>query len=152
MSEAIRAMREDDKAALYVMWVAAWREVYPDIDFEARQGWFAEHLASLISGGAHAFVAESSAALVGFMTVNRADNYIDQIAVAPQHRGGGLAARLLAKAREISPDRLALFVNKDNARALRFYEREGFARTAEGVNPQSGRAYWEMEWRRAQDA
>ena len=140
-------MREEDRPALFDVWVRAWRAAYPDIDFEARRPWFAEHLTGLIAGGAEAFVAEVSQALAGFITVDAATHYIDQLAVDPAHQGAGLAALLLARARAASPRRLTLFVNKENARALRFYEREGFSRTGEGVNAQSGRAYWEMEWR-----
>jgi putative acetyltransferase len=39
-------------------------------------------------------------------------------------------------------------VNQDNPRAVRFYEREGFRRLHEGVNPNSGLRTWRLEWRR----
>ena len=37
------------------------------------------------------------------------------------------------------PASVTLLVNKDNARAIRFYERNGFAHAGEDVNPTSGR-------------
>jgi ribosomal protein S18 acetylase RimI-like enzyme len=53
------------------------------------------------------------------------------IAVAPEVRGRGLAARLLADAETLARgrnmDRLALEVREDNPAAIGFYERRGYA-------------------------
>ena len=148
----MRPYRDADLPALLDLWEASWRATYPEIDFADRRDWFAGHLASLRAASAQVCCAEGGGVVTGFITIDPATNDIDQLAIAPAHFGNGLGALLMAQARKSSPTRLTLKVNKDNARALRFYEREGFARIAEGVNPQSGRAYWEMEWRRAQDA
>lgn len=51
---------------------------------------------------------------------------LDQIEVAPEHWGSGVALALLNEAKRISPNGLNLLVNKDNARAIRFYEKHGF--------------------------
>ncbi len=48
-------------------------------------------------------------------------------------------ALLLDDAKRLSPARLDLQVNKDNARAIAFYEKHGFVMAGEGVNPVSGR-------------
>ena len=45
------------------------------------------------------------------------------------------------------PAALRLEVNKDNARAIRFYERNGFGHAGEDVNPTSGRPVLRMSWR-----
>jgi putative acetyltransferase len=37
-------------------------------------------------------------------------------------------------------------VNTDNARAIRFYRRNGFAFAGEDVNPTSGRPVLRMQW------
>jgi len=72
--------------------------------------------------------------------------YLDQIVVAPEHWGGALAQMLLDEAKRISPARLELLVNKDNARAIRFYEKHGFRYAGEDVNPVSGRPVNRMRW------
>jgi putative acetyltransferase len=38
-------------------------------------------------------------------------------------------------------------VNKDNARAIRFYEKHGFVYSGEGANPVSGIPVSKMAWR-----
>jgi putative acetyltransferase len=40
-----------------------------------------------------------------------------------------------------------LLVNKDNFRAIRFYEKHGFVQTGEDKNPVSGLAVNRMTWR-----
>ena len=72
--------------------------------------------------------------------------YLDQLAVAPEAKGSGAASLLLTEARRLSPGSLTLDVNQDNSRALRFYEREGFERIAEGINPHSGLRTWRLRF------
>ena len=53
--------------------------------------------------------------------------------------GARASARiLLAEAKRLSPGRLELHVNQDNARAIAFYRKHGFAVAGEDVNPRSG--------------
>jgi NAD(P)-dependent dehydrogenase (short-subunit alcohol dehydrogenase family) len=51
----------------------------------------------------------------------------------------------------LAPGLITLTVNQDNGPALRFYEREGFVRIAEGVNAMSGLRTWRMAWRASPD-
>ena len=61
-------------------------------------------------------------------------------------QGRGIADALLEEAKRISPV-LDLKVNKDNARAIRFYEKHGFRISGEDVNENSGRPVYTMTWR-----
>jgi putative acetyltransferase len=67
--------------------------------------------------------------------------------VAPEFWGSNVAALLLDQAKRISPARLDLLVNKDNTRAIRFYQKCGFAFAGDGVNSVSGRPVHRMCWR-----
>jgi putative acetyltransferase len=85
--------------------------------------------------------------LVGFVTVDPKTMYLDQIVVAPEYWGSDIALTLLDEAKRISPQGLDLLVNKDNARAIRFYQKHGFVYAGEDKNPVSGIAVNRMTWR-----
>jgi putative acetyltransferase len=143
----LREAREDDRAALIALWVAAWRDVFPLIDFPARAPWFAGHLDGCLAKGATLTLAEDAQGLAGFALFDAASGEMDQLCVAPRAQGAGAARALMAALKQASP-RIALAVNRDNPRALRFYEREGFRVTGESVNPRSGLPVLAMEWTR----
>jgi len=67
--------------------------------------------------------------------------------VSPDHWGSPLATALVDEAKRLSPGGVALKVNADNYRAIRFYERNGFAHDGEDVNPASKRLILKMAWR-----
>jgi putative acetyltransferase len=96
---------------------------------------------------AHVVLAESNGKLAGFVTVDDKTMYLDQIVVAPEFWGSGVASKLVDEAKRLSPRGLDLLVNKDNARAIRFYEKHGFSYAGEDKNPVSGIAVNRMTWR-----
>jgi putative acetyltransferase len=143
----LRPYTPADLPQLCAMWIASWTRVMPHIDFCARRGWFETHVTELQAQGAAIICAESPAGpLIGFVTVDAARHYLDQLAVAPEAFGSASARLLLGEAKRQAAPHLFLHVNQDNPRALRFYEREGFARVEEGVNPLSGLKVWKMLW------
>ena len=91
-------------------------------------------------------VSEQDGALTGFVTID-SDGYLDQLVVDPGHWGSDAARLLVEEAKRLSPSGVTLLVNKDNARAIRFYERNGFAQAGDDVNPTSGRPVLKMIWR-----
>ncbi len=146
----IRAEEISDRDELIELWLAAWSATYPQIDFETRRAWFDEHLALLQAQGCTNLVArDTSGELLGFVIFNRVSGWLDQFAVHPKTFGGGLSRKLMDAAKRQSPGLLQLDVNADNNRAIAFYERCGFRRTGEGVNPNSGARTLSMEWRQA---
>jgi putative acetyltransferase len=92
-------------------------------------------------------IAEAEDEIIGFVTVDPGTLYLDQIVVAPEYWGKGLSSALIAEAKHTSPRGLDLDVNTDNARAIAFYQREGFVISGDGVNPLSGRPVHHMRWR-----
>jgi len=92
-------------------------------------------------------VAEADGKMLGFVTVDPRTFDIDQTVVAPEAWGLGVAAALIAEAKRISPAGLDLHVNKDNARAIRFYEKQGFVISGEALNWRSGAPVHKMSWR-----
>jgi putative acetyltransferase len=135
----------DEEPAL-ALWLRTWQETYPDIDFAGRLAWWREHWRGLVRT-ARITVAEAKNEMIGFVTVDPGTLYLDQIVVAPEHWGSGLASALIAEAKRASPRGLDLDVNTDNARAIAFYQKQGFVITGEGINPRSGRPVRHMCWR-----
>ena len=142
----LRPYRNDDEDAAIELWRDTWQQAYPSIDFAARVPWWRERWRSELVPKAAVIVAEQDGALLGFVTIDTS-GYLDQLVVASGRWGSELATMLVDEAKRRSPDRITLLVNTDNARAIRFYERNGFAHAGEDVNPTSGRPVLKMEWK-----
>lgn len=143
----LRPYRANDEDAAIELWRRTWQQAYPDIDFNARVDWWRERWRNELVPQAKVVVAESNNQCIGFVTVDPKSGYLDQIVVAPDQWGSAAAAMLVNEAKRVSPQALDLHVNKDNARAIRFYEKHGFARSGDDVNPVSGRPVDRMSWR-----
>jgi putative acetyltransferase len=141
----LRPYRAEDEDAAIELWRRTWQQAYPTIDFDARVAWWRERWRSELVPKASIIVAEEAHALLGFVTIDRS-GYLDQLVVDPAHWGSKLAGALVDEAKRVSPDGVTLLVNKDNARAIRFYERNGFVHAGEDVNPTSGRPVLKMAW------
>jgi putative acetyltransferase len=135
-----------DEDAAIALWQATWQRAYPAIDFAARVPWWRERWRNELVPNAEIVVAEQSGELTGFVTIDR-EGYLDQLVVDPAHWGSDAARLLVDEAKRLSPRGVTLLVNKDNSRAIRFYERNGFAHAGDEVNPTSGRPVLKMMWR-----
>jgi len=143
----LRSYTPADENAAIELWRRTWAQHYPHIDFDARVGWWRERWRNELVPAAQIVLAETDSALAGFVTVDPTTQYLDQIVVAPDHWGSGLAVALLDEAKHRSPAGLYLLVNKDNARAIAFYTKHGFEYDGEDKNPVSGIAVNRMRWR-----
>jgi putative acetyltransferase len=128
------------------LWRCSWQQAYPRIDFSARLKWWQARWRDELVGRARVRVAEIGNELVGFVTVDPT-GYLDQIVVAPQAWGSGVADLLIAEAKRLSPNGLQLHVNVDNARAIGFYRKHDFTVAGHDTNPHSGAAVLLMDWR-----
>ena len=142
----LRRYRAEDEDASIALWLETWKLAYPAIDFDKRVDWWRERWRKDLVPKAAIVVAEQDGALTGFVTID-GDGYLDQLAVDPDHWGSDAARLLVDEAKRLSPSGITLLVNKDNSRAIRFYERNGFVHAGDDVNPTSGRPVLRMEWR-----
>ena len=142
----LRPYRPEDEAAAIELWHHTWQEAYPQIDFAARLDWWRERWRKDLVPKASIVVAEQDDTLIGFVTID-GEGYLDQLVVTPECWGSDAARLLVNEAKRLSPKGVTLLVNKDNGRAIRFYERSGFVRAGDDVNPTSGRPVLRMEWK-----
>ena len=142
----LRAYAAADEEVAIELWRRSWQHAYPQIDFSGRLAWWRERWRKELVPDTSITVAERAGALVGFVTIDANTGYLDQIVVAPEAWGSGIAEALLGEAKRICPEKIELHVNTDNARAIRFYGRHGFVVTGESKNPLSGRPVLAMRW------
>lgn len=140
-----------DREIAIDLWRATWQVAFPSIDFTARLPWWRERWVTQLEPGFRIVVGEIGGevdgSLAGFTVVDVAAGYLDQIVVGERAWGTGLGRALMEDAKAACPEGLRLDVNKDNARAVAFYAREGFVVTGETVNPRSGLPVLKLEWR-----
>jgi len=142
----LRPYRAEDEDSAIELWLRTWKLAYPSIDFDARVPWWRERWRNELVRDADIIVAEQAGVQIGFVTID-SHGYLDQLVVSPDHWGSPLATALVDEAKRLSPTSVALKVNADNHRAIRFYERNGFAHEGEDVNPASKRLILKMAWR-----
>ena len=143
----LRPYRAADEDTAIELWRRSWQVAYPHLDFAARLDWWRERWRNELVSTATIILAEADGEMVGFVTVDPRTLYLDQIVVAPEAWGSKIADALLAEAKRLSPRGLDLKVNADNARAIRFYQKEGFVITGDATNPRSGAPIHTMAWR-----
>jgi putative acetyltransferase len=143
----LRRYAAADEDAAIELWRRTWSKHYPHLDFNARLAWWRERWHNELVPVAQIVLAERGDDLIGFVTVDPKTMYLDQIVVAPEYWGSEIATALLDEAKRLSPKGLDLLVNKDNFRAIRFYEKHGFMYAGEDKNPVSGIAVNRMAWR-----
>jgi putative acetyltransferase len=146
VSVSLRPYTAADEEAAIELWRRTWQLHYPQIDFTARLAWWRARWRNELAPVATIKIAERAGSMVGFVTVDAKTGYLDQIVVAPEAWGSDVAAALIAEAKRLSPGGLELTVNADNARAIRFYQKHGFAVTGEDVNPISNAPVRKMSW------
>jgi putative acetyltransferase len=144
---ALRPYTPADEDATIALWRRSWQQAYPAIDFGARLDWWRERWRAELVPVCTIMVAMAGEAMAGFVTVDPRTGYLDQLVVAPEAWGSGAAAALVDAAKLASPSGLDLHVNRDNARAIRFYQKHGFAVSGEEANPRSGAPVYRMSWR-----
>jgi putative acetyltransferase len=128
---SIRPADDADMAAVADLWHEGWHDGHaghvPDGLTTARTlAAFHERTPSRVADTAVAVAEDGS--LEGFVMV--VDDEVEQVYVAAEHRGSGVAGALLAEAerqvRAAGHERAWLAVVAGNARARRFYERSGW--------------------------
>lgn len=142
----LRPYTATDEDAAIELWRRTWQSAYPQIDFSARVAWWRKRWRDELVAQAKIVMAEMDGVLEGFVTIDPKSGYLDQIVVAPEFWGSNVASMLLDAAKRISPAAIELLVNKDNSRAVAFYEKNGFHYAGEDVNPVSGRPVNRMRW------
>ena len=94
------------------------------------------------------YVADAGTEIAAMLALHLPDRYLDQLFVAPDYQGKGLGRRLLGFTREHLPDEIWLRCVRENDKAWRWYEREGFVFEKQAVEPNTGFTMKYYRWKK----
>jgi ribosomal protein S18 acetylase RimI-like enzyme len=144
----IRPARPDEYDAIARVWMNSWAstgieqasnfllaKLRARIPLEVEKGW-------------DLFVADDAGHLAAMLALHLPNLHLDQLFVAPEYQGQNLGRRLLAFTRQQLPDEIFLRCVRENEKAWRWYEREGFVFENEEVSPITGFIMKCYRWKR----
>jgi ribosomal protein S18 acetylase RimI-like enzyme len=105
-------------------------------------------ISSEIAKGWSLFVADDNGTIAAMLALHVPDLYLDMLFVGPEYQGQNLGRRLLAFTREQLPDEIRLRCVRENEKAWRWYEREGFVFEKETVEPMTGFTMKYYRWKK----
>jgi ribosomal protein S18 acetylase RimI-like enzyme len=101
-----------------------------------------------VENGWSLFVADDDGPLAAMLALHLPKLYLDQLFVAPEYQGQSLGRKLLAFTRQHLPDEIELRCIRENERAWRWYEREGFVYEKEQIEPMTGFMMKYYRWKK----
>jgi ribosomal protein S18 acetylase RimI-like enzyme len=94
------------------------------------------------------FVADDEGRLAAMLALHLPLRYLDQLFVAPEYQGRSVGRELLGFSRRHLPDEIELRCIRENEKAWRWYEREGFVFEGEKVEPMTGFVMKYYRWKK----
>jgi GNAT superfamily N-acetyltransferase len=144
----IRPARADEYDEVARVWMESWVSTGLAEESNFLLANLRARVRQEIDGGWSLFVAEDRGALAAMLALHPGDKYLDQLFVAPEHQGSGLGRTLLAFTRTQLHDEIWLRCVRENEKAWRWYEREGFVFEKEEVEPSNGFVMKCYRWKR----
>src|ERR1700754_4254257 len=105
-----------------------------------------------IEGAWSLFVADDGGNFAAMLALHLPDRYLDQLFVAPEYQGKGIGRQLLAFTRQQLPEEIWLRCVRENEKAWRWYEREGFVCEKEEVASATGYMMKYYRWKKEETA
>ncbi|MBR0824734.1 GNAT family N-acetyltransferase [Bradyrhizobium manausense] len=149
-SPLIRPARTDEYDEIARVWMESW--VSTGLA-EASNFLLANLRARIrreIEDGWSLFVADDSGTIAAMLALHLPNHYLDQLFVTPACQGRSLGRQLLAFTRTQLPDEIYLRCVRENEKAWRWYEREGFVFEKEEVASATGFMMKCYRWKRQQ--
>jgi len=148
MPPIIRPDRPDEYDEVARVWMVSWVST----GFEDASNFLLAKLRARVpmevEKGWSLYVADDGGRLAAMLALHLPKRYLDQLFVAPDHQGRGIGRQLLAFTRRQLPDEIRLRCVRENEKAWRWYEREGFVFEKEKIEPMTGFAMKYYTWNR----
>jgi ribosomal protein S18 acetylase RimI-like enzyme len=150
-SPTIRPARPDEHPEIARVWMNSWASTGLEDVSNFLLAKLRARIPMEIENGWSLFVADDDGAIAAMLALHLPKRYLDQLFVAPEYQGRGLGRRLLAFTRTHLPDEIELRCVRENTRAWRWYEREGFVFEKQAVEPMTGFVMKYYRWTKEGD-
>jgi ribosomal protein S18 acetylase RimI-like enzyme len=145
---AIRPARPDE----YDDIARVWMESFCSTGLEETSNFLLAKLRARIplevEKGWSLYVADGGGTLAAMLALHLPKRYLDQLFVAPEYQGQSLGRHLLAFTRRHLPNEIGLRCIRENQKAWRWYEREGFVFEKDEVDPMTGFVMKHYRWKK----
>jgi ribosomal protein S18 acetylase RimI-like enzyme len=145
---AIRPARESEYDEIARIWMESWVSTGLDTASATLLADLRARIPVEIEKGWSLFVADDSGEIAAMLAIHLPKKYLDQLFVAPGYQGRSLGRRLLAFTRTQLPDEIWLRCVRENEKAWRWYEREGFVFEREAPEPMIDRMMKYYRWKK----
>ena len=144
----IRHARASEYDGIARVWMDSWVSTGLDEPSDLLLAQLRARIPREVASGWSLFVADDDGTLAGMLALHLPKLYLDQLFVAPAHQGRSLGRQLLAFTRTQLPDEIHLRCVRENEKAWRWYEREGFVFEKEQLEPMTGLVMKHYRWRK----
>jgi ribosomal protein S18 acetylase RimI-like enzyme len=144
----IRPARTDEYDAIARVWMNSWTSTGLDDASDVLLAKLRARIPLEVAKGWSLFVSDDRGQLAAMLALHLPQFYLDQLFVAPEYQGQNLGRRLLAFTRQLLPEEIWLRCVRENEKAWRWYEREGFVFEKEAVEPVTGLVMKYYRWKR----
>jgi ribosomal protein S18 acetylase RimI-like enzyme len=145
----IRPARSDEYDQIARVWMDSWVSTGLEDASDSLLKKLRTRVSIEVENGWSLYVADDDGRLAAMLAMRLPDCYLDMLFVAPEYQGDGLGRRLLTFTRHHLPDEIWLRCVRENEKAWRWYEREGFVFEKEQVEPAMGRMMKYYRWRKS---
>jgi len=148
MMPTIRPARADEYDEIARVWMNSWASTGLEDASEPLLAKLRARIRLEVEKGWSLYVADDRGTLAAMLALHLPQLYLDQLFVAPEYQGQNLGRQLLAFTRRQLPDEIWLRCARENEKAWRWYEREGFVFEKKAVEPMTGRVMKYYRWKR----
>ena len=144
----IRPARSDEYDEVARVWMESWVSTGLEDGSKYLLDNLRARLRREVEKGWSLYVADDDGRIVAMLALHLSDRYLDQLFVAPEYQGKGLGRQLLAFTQKHLPDEICLRCVRENDKAWRWYEREGFVFEKQAVEQMTGFTMKYYRWKK----
>jgi ribosomal protein S18 acetylase RimI-like enzyme len=145
---AIRPARPDEYDDIARVWMESWVSTGLEEASNFLLAALRARVARETENGWSLYVVDDNGRIAAMLALHLPRRYLDQLFVAPEYQGNGLGRRLLSFTREQLPDEISLRCVRENEKAWRWYEREGFVFERVALDPMNGFVMKYYRWKK----